>query len=698
MQEGTSHAQGGFDMRQLSMKQGRSTRSLGGFAASGRATTVALAALICMFALALTAVAARAETATYSATQTIPVPPASDFAGSGGGDGWAVAFSNTAVYNVFHHQDTLQVACHLQSNAEPCFTPRTIEDTESHDFATSGQPGMYLDNHTNKLYVYATRTSDGTAGVVCADMTLALTTTDPFCGFTPLTPVGQGQLVGGISGVSAPMLIGSNWYSFSYQDGVGQSGAQNSLLCFDVTTDAACAGQPYAVPLGAGTVSDGGFPSPATAAIDGKIIIPVNIGGTNSLACFDDATKSSCAGSWPVALTGISYASENGAPFPLMDATGKITGICIPTGTDQCFTLEGAPTTTPAGMSAVIEATTPWNGPAFVLGPRVYVPNGNYNGDQGDVQCFDYSTGAGCPNFPKKFSGLDYLYTVNADPQRPTCIWVNSDSGEHQIQDFDAYTGEACGTGTVRALASQFVVPAPQCTPASYVSLQVLQPARNTYTTGAIAFDDGDGNPIPGLEEAELDGTGTASLAGLALNTATGLPQFLFTLEGVGTVGSVEVKLTWTGDYDASCTGEHTTVTQPAPPAPAPAATATVTPTATAATPKPPAKGAVLAFGAAHLASSTRACVASSGYTATVGGKDIASVTYTLNGHKLGTLSKSNSHGKFAWRVAVKAGKVEHLSMHVTFTAAARNHSTTITKTLARCAAAHHVTKPSFTG
>ncbi len=661
-----------------------------------RKQAVTVATLVCLFVLSATAAPAWAETATYSATETIPVPPASHFAGSGGGDGWAVAVgeeAQEAVYNVFHHQGTLQVACHFQSNAEPCFSPETITETGTGaNFSTSAQPGLHLDLHTDKLYVFATRTTDGTAGVVCIDTTLAPTNTDPFCGFTALTPVGQAPLTpAGISGASDPVLIGTHWYAYSFVNDSGQNGAENALMCFDVSTDAACSGQPYAVSIGVGTVADSGYPSPSIAAIGGKVIIPVDIEATSRLACFDDATQSSCGGSWPATL-GFSYPSDNGAPFALLDATGKPIGLCLPTGTDQCFNLEGETTTTPAEMAAAINQTSGWNGPSLVLGPRVYVPNGDYD----QVDCFDYSTGKGCANFPKHFENLGLLYTVNADPQRPTCIWVNSDDGSEQIQDFDAYTGAACGEGAIRVLASQFVVPAPQCTPASYISLQVLQPARATYTTGSVVFDENDGNPIAGLEERSLDETGTASLAGLELNTATGLPQFLFTLNGeTGKVGSVEVKLTWTGDYNASCSGEHTTVTPPAttptPTKPAP------TPTTPAPTP-PPAKTGVLAFGSAHLASSTQACVASSGYLASVAGKDIASVTFLLNGRKLGTLSKANSHGNFALRVAVKAGKVEHLTMHVTFTSAASNHSATITRRLARCAAVHHVSTPRFTG
>ncbi len=671
----------------------RSARSTRPVRLPARNAAVTAVVLVCLFVLTVTVASAAAATATYSATETIPVPPASSFHGNGGGDGWAVALSKTAVYNVFHHQDSIQVACHYQETAKPCYSPETITEPGTNaEFASSGQPGLYLNQANGRLYVYATRLDDSTAGVVCINTEEAMTNTDPFCGFTALSAKGDAPLQGGISGTSNPMLVGRHWYAFSYVSGAGQEGTKNTLLCFDVSTGEPCSGQPFSVDLGGGVVSDGGFPSPATAAIGDKVIIPIDIGGVNRLACFDDSTQTSCGGEWPATLS-FAYAGDYGAPFPLMDATGKIIGLCLPTSTDQCFNLEGEATATPSGLTSVVTGSTPWNGPAFVLGPRVYIPNGNAEA----VECFDYSKDAGCEHFPKTFppGEFDYLYTVNPDPQRPTCIWVNSDAdgGELpvQIESFDAYTGEACGQGTVRVLASQFVVAAPQCTPANYVSLQVLEPARSAYSTGSVGFDDGDGNAIPGLSPIALDATGSASLAGLALNTSTGLPQFLFTLEGeAGPVGNVMVKLTWEGNYDETCAAEGRA--QPPKVEPTP----TVKPVTTAPTPTP--KAGVAAFGVAHLASHAPACVASNGYVASVSGGLIASVTFTLNGHKVATVHKPNSHGAFAARIKLAAGSKGKLTINVVFTSASKVHSTTIHRTLARCAVVHHVATPRFTG
>lgn len=122
----------------------------------------------------------------------------------------------------------------------------------------------------------------------------------------------------------------------------------------------------------------------------------------------------------------------------------------------------------------------------------------------------------------------------------------------------------------------------------------------------------------------------------------------------------------------------------------------TVTPAPVAPAPTP--KSGVLAFGAARLASNSHACVASSGYLASVSGKLIASVTFTLDGHKVKTLTRANSGGAFALRIALKAGRAHHLTIQVAFTSASATKALTIKRTLARCAAVHHVITPRFTG
>jgi hypothetical protein len=358
------------------------------------------------------------------------------FRGSGGGDGWAVALTSSAVYNVFHHDPELQVACHFQADAEPCWAPETITDESGGEFATSGQPGLWLDQASGKLYVYATRWSDEKAGVVCIDTSDAFDQADPFCGFTPLTGEDESPLEDSISSVSDPTLIGSRWYAFNYVNGSTVTGSQNKLLCFDVGTHAPCPGQPFSVSSGATTTESTAYPPPAVVGIGSKVIVPVRFSGEEDrLACFDGNTESACPGQWPAGV-GL-YNSDYGGAFPLLNSSGTLTGLCLPTGVDPCYSLSGDPVATPSGMTDAIDATSGWNGPGLASGTRVYVPNG----DTDEVDCYDYGTSSSCANYPLPLTELGLLYTVNRDPERPGCIWVNSDDGEAQIQNFEASTG-----------------------------------------------------------------------------------------------------------------------------------------------------------------------------------------------------------------------------------------------------------------
>jgi hypothetical protein len=545
---------------------------------------------------------------TYTAKVTIPAPPSSNFSGaSGGGDGWSVALSSTQVFNVFHHQAYLGVNCHNQSDASLCwpnFSYKTISDKVNGTpvtcdgsavtagcYESSGQPGMYFDQASRHLYVFATHVTAGpagnlgTAGVLCIDTTLPASDADPMCasnGFTPLSAVGDGDITSlnccavNFSAISDPQIVGTNWYAFNFYFGSLAAGkrpgstavvtTRNKLLCFSLKTFTPCANQPYSVNFGTGaTIVRSGLLSPSIADIGGQLVIPADVnaaGATgNVLACYNPAVAGgSCGAHWPVSIN-FSQAGNDGAPFPLLTASGAVQGFCLPTGTEQCYSLAGTSVSTPANLASVVGGSDGWNGPAVTIAPRVYVPNGNSN----DVTCFDYSKDAGCSKFPFVPSNLDYLYTVNPDPQRPTCLWVNADGGADQIQDFDAFTGGQCGRGPVHILASSFVVPIVECAPTSWTSLQVVQPyPPSTFGGGSVEFEDADGNPLPGVPTTDLSSTGFIDLSHFNLSTRNGLPQFVLTLnKPPANLTQVVLVLKWQAAYSPNCLQPGTTATPP---------------------------------------------------------------------------------------------------------------------------------------
>ncbi len=502
--------------------------------------------------------------AVYSATVTVPAPPASDFPGAnGGGDGWAVALSSTRLYNVFHHSGNTTVNCRNQSDATQCWSPKTITDQGGGSYRTSIAPGLFLAQDTGHLYVPVTRASDNTAGVLCIDTSKPddATGADMFCGFTPLSAVGDSPQDFSASGLSNPIQIGSSWYMVNEVNGT-PTGTEDMMLCFDLSSFAPCANQPYAIDLGGMTWGSASYSSPMGFS-GSKLFVQIT-GSTRAITCFDTATNGACGEAWPIAVGS----GQTPPPYPLLDANGVPTGVCDETAGDPCWDFTGNPLATPPGMVDAIPASGyPYGGAALTIGPRVYQPDPQSN----QVHCYDYSQQAGCANFPKGFQNLSLLYTANPDPYRPACIWVNADNGSAQIQNFDAFSGGPCGQGAIRVLSSSVVVANNECIPTSWTSLQVLSPARDTYTSGTVDFQDQSGNAIPGFPQHTLDATGTADLTDLQLSTKTALPQFLITLNGAGDVGQVQVKLTWTGTPSQDCVGGGVTGTFPPPPAPPPA-------------------------------------------------------------------------------------------------------------------------------
>jgi hypothetical protein len=492
-----------------------------------------------------TVAAAPPATTQYSATVQVPTPLPSSFSGFSGGDGWALAVGGNQIFNVFHHLRTLHVACHFQSSGEPCWsTPKIITDPSGNNFATSSEPGLYLDQRNGHLFVPAVRTSDFTAGVVCIDTRKPATdpASDFFCGFVQLSGIGDAPIPStSYGGLSAPSLVGSDWYVFNQVAGVG-TGTQNQLLCFDVAADAACGGQPFALNYGGQALRQFKTAKP-TAAIGSDVIAQVAGTTSDQLACFDTTTDSSCAGSWPIKVTSVA-----GAPFPLLSSSGTVRGVCMAIAGNPCFALNGTKISAPPGLTQ-IGTNGQTNGPAVLIGPRVYVPNHVTT----QVFCYDYATSAPCPNFPKSFKNLFGLYTVNADPGRPDCIWVVSDHGSGQIQDFDGITGGPCTLSGVRVQTDTVVKSGQACLPTNWISLQLLTPSPSQYTSGNVAVATSGGAPIHGVPVQHLDSAGTVNLSSLGIAQRDPLPQFVITLRGQSVFPKLDtVKLTWEGQL--ACT------------------------------------------------------------------------------------------------------------------------------------------------
>jgi hypothetical protein len=539
--------------------------------------------------------AAAAAPATYTHTQTIPVPPASNYSGTGGGDGWGISLSSTSVYNVFHHSSGTTLACHRQTDASQCWPAKTIVDADGHGFSSGAQSGTFLQQASGKLYSVGRRSFDQTTGVVCIDTVAAEGAGSPFCGFTPLTPVGAAPL----PAFSAPVIVGQRLYAFNPQNVTGDANGANRMLCVDLATQTPCAGQPFSLGI-TGAVTTSAFPAPAATLIGGRIFVPLRVAGTTALQCFDPATGAACGGAWPQPIPTIS-AENVGAAFPVLNAAGTPTGLCLPEGPGSpCFTLAGAPLVVAPALNAAIPTTSGWNGPAVVIGPRVYIASNE--GAAGDrITCWDFLADKACDNFPKKPVGAGYVYTVNADPQRPDCLWLNADYGAAQIQNFDAYSGAACGVGAIRVLASSFIAPAAKCAPTSYLALRLVDPARAAYTDGSVTIADGSGQALPGASALTIDAAGAVDLRSLAIDPAIGLPQFVIALTGASAQQqAVTVELSWRADYDATCDAPGTIAKPDPAPTASPAPTLTPAPATPTVAPTPaPAQGAVLGARAA---------------------------------------------------------------------------------------------------
>ncbi|HEY5049903.1 MAG TPA: cell wall-binding repeat-containing protein, partial [Acidothermaceae bacterium] len=469
------------------------------------------------------------QVSTATGTGTLKTAPV--FAPSSGGDGWDAFTSGLYVMNAWHHNGgSYNLDCHLIATGVSCGSVYSVSGYE-----TSTSSSGTVD--AGKVYSIVGQIASNSVGVLCTNVSAL-----PFapCGYVALevgtanyTIIGSAQQSG--TKIYAPLNDGN-------------------VVCFDISTGAACVGQPYA--LASYTGSAGTQITAFSTAVGPYIFITAS-----KIWCLTAADGSACAGVWPVG----SYSTNllTGA-VPMRDTAGTLTGVCMIRPAGNCFTLTGATTTMPAGLTSLLASSEPDAGISiggygqFGFGAtKQYWFAGGWGPDT--PACYDWTTDAACAGFQTTTPIGNVRYTIRVDATNPNCLWSNGDDGS--IAPFDANTGQpGCqGSDPVVDIPYTAVVPRLSCTEAGRIrnwqNITFTPPGAIAMTALRVTVLDSSGVAIAGYTSLTPNSSGVVDLSALAVATSGTQPTFEVTAIGASSpnASAISAAVTYTSDAPQLC-------------------------------------------------------------------------------------------------------------------------------------------------
>mgnify|MGYP003325510324 FL=1 len=447
------------------------------------------------------------EQVSRTATSTAEV--GSTFQGTSGGDGWDVFFGTGPaagrVFNIFHHSGgDFTMDCHLRDGT-PCWSSLFVAnrvDSATTYYTSAHSTGFYVASR-DSIYSFVAN-GNGDLGIYCVK---SVSTSAPVDCTTPFTPLAAG--VGAAdsrssNGAADAVQIGTKVFARGFGTGM-------DMLCFDLSTAAACTNQPYSLGQPSG---DGQFGDNRLMLLDTNIYF--NTG--DYVGCFDTVTDGLCAGFNSGALISLPGTST-GALFYTTDAQGTPNQFCgYNAGT--CWLFDGTAGTWPSGLATGISssAVDGW-GIFYNENTHLYYLNGD------NAACFDFATNADCANYtPPRLGG--YAYTIRQDPSNNWCLWSNSDDGA--IVTFSPQSGASPCVPPRPAVIVPYAqaVPRMACTDAgrvvSWGSLTITPPGTEPVTQARVTVQDSAGAAISGWTDIVPDAQGVIDLHSLTV-AQTGL-------------------------------------------------------------------------------------------------------------------------------------------------------------------------------
>jgi len=469
--------------------------------------------------------------------------------GATGGDGYDVTFAQDRVYNQFHHNLSVNVQCHLQSNGNSC-TGIDISGYQTPNGASS-----FYDPASKKLYAVAMQSISRSFGFVCIDLTAIDSPTQ--CS-TPFVRLYTGPNTGSAQADGYREFIGN-----SSEDASGHvwtfNGANYSLMCLDLSSGAACASDngkllPNTGKLAIGTVAPQGLAnSGRVSAIDGKVYYVTD----SKFGCYDPASHALCTVGGVTVATADQY-----PPFPIRNSAGTVLGACLYV-TSLCINSSEAAIAMPANLQAFISSHTipAWNtynaGQWAELGNKLYLNKGPSGTATSDVYCYDFSTAASCSGFNGANVGTQ-IYAIAVDPNVSNCLWTNGNAG--LITTFNATTGlVGCTVGSpVAQMPYSAVTPRMSCSETGRVtrwaSIHFTMPSGITRTTLRVTvLDATSGTPtaISGFTDVTVDTNDTLDLTGLNSAGSTAVKRATIQITAGAVSGALLQSVTADVAYEA---------------------------------------------------------------------------------------------------------------------------------------------------
>lgn len=481
----------------------------------------------------------------------IPATPGTNFQGSAGGDGFNIAHANGHVYNVFHHEFSVRINCHDELTAELCTYNGTSWPIEvSTEVGTGMYSYAFINTAETRLYVWAVdRGVSG--GIQCMDLS-----DGSDCGYQVLTNInveGENLIVplevnDYVDWGSGAVVNNQIYTAFAQSDG------QTWLACFNLKRELPCSESAYRTSTltpGVAANINSLFSGPHTISY-GKYIYSDFYNFATELSvtdCWNSETLETCDGFWPVEDLNMS------SWLPVLNTSGRVMALCSLGETTCIDSVTGEPVETPVHLeeTSISSSLPAFIGNSVIVGKRVVTIISDSTGEGNDVFCFNYSstdvTSCGSLELPETF----FLYSLDRDPNRPTCIWINADGGDSQITNFDVLTMEPGCTGSLRTSLIQLSTKSDACDVTSWTSLAIKSPS--SWDSASVSIKDENGDVLPGGESIEIDSANTpVSLKNVDFaNQET--PYFDFDIQGADLSEGLNVQFKWVTSTPKICKG-----------------------------------------------------------------------------------------------------------------------------------------------